>query len=126
MKKVVIIGGGISGLTAGIVLQKSGFETHIYEKNPIGGGELTGWRREGFYIDNCIDWLTNSKADGSEMYELWKDIGMLGDDVKMCSKDKFFSYTADGKTVTFWRDLERTRKEMLEISPEDAENIELR
>ena len=38
MKKVIIIGGGISGLTAGIVLQKSGFETHIYEKNPIGGG----------------------------------------------------------------------------------------
>ena len=92
MKKVIIIGGGISGLTAGIVLQKSGFETHIYEKNPIGGGELTGWRREGIYIDNCIDWLTNSKADGSEMYELWKDIGMLGDDVKMCPKNKFFSY----------------------------------
>ena len=62
MKKVIIIGGGISGLTAGIGLQKSGFETHIYEKNPIGGGELTGWNREGFYIDNCIDWLTNSKA----------------------------------------------------------------
>ena len=124
MKKVIIIGGGISGLTAGIVLQKSGFETHIYEKNPIGGGELTGWRRDGIYIDNCIDWLTNSKADDSEMYALWKDIGMLGDDVKMCSKDKFFSYTADGKTVTFWRDLERTKKEMLEISPEDKENIE--
>lgn len=124
MKKVIIIGGGISGLTAGIGLQKSGFETHIYEKNPIGGGELTGWNREGFYIDNCIDWLTNSKADDSEMYQLWKDIGMLGDDVKMCSKDKFFSYNADGKTVTFWRDLERTKKEMLEISPEDKDNIE--
>ena len=75
-------------------------------------------------LDNCIDWLTNSKADDSEMYALWKDIGMLGEDIKMCSKDKFFSYTADGKTVTFWRDLERTRKEMLEISPEDEENIE--
>lgn len=124
MKKVIIVGGGISGLTAGIVLQKSGFETHIYEKNPIGGGELTGWKRDGIYIDNCIDWLTNSKADDSEMYALWKDIGMLGEDIKMCSKDKFFSYTADGKTVTFWRDLERTRKEMLEISPDDEENIE--
>ena len=32
MKKVVIIGGGISGLTAGIYLQKAGFSTEIYEK----------------------------------------------------------------------------------------------
>ena len=97
MKKVIIAGGGISGLTAGIVLQKSGFETHIYEKNPIAGGELTGWRRDGIYIDNCIDWLTNSKADDSEMYALWKDIGMLGDNVKLCPKNYFFSYTADGR-----------------------------
>ncbi len=124
MKKVIIIGGGISGLTAGIVLQKSGFETHIYEKNPIAGGELTGWKREGIYIDNCIDWLTNSKADDSEMYALWKDIGMLGDGVKLCPKNQFFSYTADGKTVTFWRDLEKTKAEMLAISPEDKDNIE--
>ncbi|MCI6716796.1 MAG: NAD(P)-binding protein [Mollicutes bacterium] len=32
MKKVIIIGGGISGLTAGILLQKKGFKTVIYEK----------------------------------------------------------------------------------------------
>lgn len=32
MKKVVIVGGGIAGLTAGIYLQQAGFETEIYEK----------------------------------------------------------------------------------------------
>ena len=52
MKKVIIVGGGISGMAAGIILQNSGFETEIYEKNPVPGGELTGWKREGVYIDN--------------------------------------------------------------------------
>jgi 2-polyprenyl-6-methoxyphenol hydroxylase-like FAD-dependent oxidoreductase len=30
MKKVIIVGGGISGMAAGIILQNSGFETEIY------------------------------------------------------------------------------------------------
>ena len=37
MKKVIIVGAGISGMTAGIILQNSGFETEIYEKNPVPG-----------------------------------------------------------------------------------------
>ena len=35
----------------------------------------------------------------------------------------FFSSKLDGQTLTFWRDKERTRKEMLELSPEDEEEI---
>ena len=31
-KKVIIVGAGISGMTAGIYLQKAGYETEIYEK----------------------------------------------------------------------------------------------
>ena len=38
MKKVVIIGGGVSGLSAGIYAQQMGYETEIYEKNPMVGG----------------------------------------------------------------------------------------
>ena len=54
MKKVVIIGGGIAGMTAGILLQNAGFATEIYEKNAVPGGQCTGWKREGYFIDNCI------------------------------------------------------------------------
>ena len=47
MKKVVICGGGIAGLTAGIYAQQAGFATEIYEKNALPGGECTGWARQG-------------------------------------------------------------------------------
>ena len=37
MKKAVIVGGGIAGMTAGIYLQKAGIQTEIFEKNPVLG-----------------------------------------------------------------------------------------
>ena len=122
MKKVVIIGGGIAGMTAGVLLQKAGFVTEIYEKNALPGGQCTGWKREGYFIDNCIHWLTGTRP-GSALHELWKEIGALGDGVELYEKDMFFSSKLNGQTLTFWRDKERTRKEMLELSPEDTEEI---
>ena len=121
MKKVVIIGGGIAGLTAG-VLQKAGFQTQIYEKNALPGGQCTGWKREGYFIDNCIHWLTGTRP-GSGLHELWKEIGALGDGIELHKKEMFFSSKLNGETLTFWRDKERTRKEMLALSPEDEKEI---
>ena len=122
MKKVVIIGGGIAGMTAGVLLQKAGYRTEIYEKNALPGGQCTGWKREGYFIDNCIHWLTGTRP-GSALHELWKEIGALGDDVELYKKEMFFSSKLNGQTLTFWRDKERTRKEMLELSPEDEKEI---
>jgi len=122
MKKVVIVGGGIAGMTAGVLLQKAGFTTEIYEKNALPGGQCTGWKREGYFIDNCIHWLTGTRP-GSALHELWKEIGALGDGVELHEKEMFFSSKLNGQILTFWRDKERTRKEMLELSPEDEEEI---
>lgn len=122
MKKVIIIGGGIAGMTAGILLQKNGFQTEIFEKNAIAGGQCTGWKREGYVIDNCIHWLTGT-GEGSALHELWKEIGALGDGVEIYEKEMFFSSKYNGQTLTYWRDIEKTRQEMLALSPEDAPEI---
>ena len=41
-EKVVIIGGGIAGLSAGVYALLAGFDAVIYEKNAIPGGECIG------------------------------------------------------------------------------------
>ena len=54
MAKIIIVGGGVSGLSAGIYAQLNGHTAVICEKHTKAGGNLTGWQREGYKIDNCI------------------------------------------------------------------------
>lgn len=123
MKKIVIVGGGIAGLTAGVYARKAGFEAEIYEKNARAGGQCTGWDRKGCHIDNCIHWLTGTK-EGTGLRKLWEEIGALSPDTKFVKSDKFYTSCVDGERITLWKDLERTKREMLSLSPEDSEEIE--
>lgn len=68
MTKVVIIGGGISGLSAEIHASQVGYKTEIFEKNATAGGLCSGWDRQGYHIDNCIHYLTGCKPT-DELYE---------------------------------------------------------
>lgn len=122
MKKVLIIGGGISGLTAGIFAQKSGFQSVIYEKNNILGGECTGCDRQGYHIDGCIQWLTGTK-EGTNLNNLWKDVGALGN-VKIHKLDSFLTVEYEGTTINIYRDLELLKEHLIEISIEDKHEIE--
>jgi len=122
MKKVIIVGGGIAGLTAGIYLQDAGFETVIHEKNAVPGGQCTGWKREGYVIDNCIHWMTGARP-GSGLYDVWQKTGALGEGIALHEKPSFYASVLDGEKLTFWRDLERTRSDMLQLSPGDAAEI---
>ena len=121
-EKVIIIGGGIAGLSAGIYALLAGFDAEIYEKNAIPGGECIGWNRKGYHIDNCIHWLTGTKK-GTELYDVWKTVGALDDNMEYASIDSFYTSTFDGQKVTLWNDLNRTQEELLALSPEDEEEI---
>lgn len=121
MKKVCIIGGGVAGLTAGILAQKEGYSCEIYEKNPVPGGNLTGWERDGCYIDNCMHWL-NGTQTGTRLHALWEETGALGD-VEILGRDAFYTSEWEGKTISLWRDSARTRRDMLLLSPVDKPHI---
>ena len=122
VKKVIIVGGGIAGLSAGIYAQKAGFQSVIYEKHTMSGGECTGWDRKGFHIDGCIHWLTGTKP-GTDLYNLWVEVGVL-DGVDVHQPDSFVTVEYEGKTVTLWRDIEKLKTGLIDISPEDKIEIE--
>jgi len=54
MKKVVIIGAGIAGLSAAIFLNEKGCDVEIYEKSPRIGGRVYSYfdNKENKFIDN--------------------------------------------------------------------------
>ena len=47
-KNIVIIGSGIGGLSAGIILSLLNFRVTVVEKNPLPGGLMRSYRRAGF------------------------------------------------------------------------------
>ncbi|NDY41394.1 NAD(P)/FAD-dependent oxidoreductase [Dissulfurirhabdus thermomarina] len=50
-RRVAVIGAGVSGLAAGAVLARRGFEVDVFEAGERPGGYVTGFRRHGFYFD---------------------------------------------------------------------------
>ena len=122
MKKIVIVGGGISGLTSGIFAQKYGFESIVLEKNSVAGGVCTGWDRQGSHIDGCIHWLTGTKKD-TELYDLWCEVGAL-DGIDIINLDYYYMFEYDVKKICFYNDYNKLREELLSVSAEDSELID--
>ena len=47
-KNIIIIGSGVGGLSAGIILSLLNFRVTVVEKNPLPGGLMRSYRRSGF------------------------------------------------------------------------------
>ena len=59
MKRIAIVGAGISGLTAGYELKKKGFDVIVFEKEPLVGGRMSTRVKDGFHFDIGADHLCN-------------------------------------------------------------------
>ncbi len=88
-KKVVIVGAGISGLTAAAYLSKEGFDVTLLEKSETLGGLIGSFTRDGFTYDHGIRGVENSgtlfpmlKQLGIELTFLPNVVDMgIGDDI---------------------------------------------
>jgi phytoene dehydrogenase-like protein len=78
-KKVIIIGAGLAGLSAGIYLQREGITTEIFELSPRAGGMCAAWYRNGYRFDACIHWMVGTRK-GDPIHHLYSEVGALVDD----------------------------------------------
>lgn len=122
MAEILIIGGGVSGLSAGIHACLSGHRAIICERNKTAGGNLTGWDRGEYHIDNCIHWLTGTNRK-TETYKTWETLGALGS-VEIYKPESLYTCTLGRESISLYRDIEKLRGRMLFISPSDNVEIE--
>lgn len=122
MKSILIIGGGVSGLSAGIFALLNGYNVTICEKHSILGGNLTGWNRNGYHIDNCIHWLTGTNSKSND-YLLWKKLNAFYDK-DIIHLDSFYTvFDEKGNKISLYQDLYKTEREMINLSLEDKDEI---
>ena len=123
MKEILIIGGGVAGLSAGIYAQLNGCHATVCEQHAVAGGCLAWWERGGCHIDNCIHWLTGTNPH-SDLYELWRDLGVLtGDEDEIYRRRELFAYEGEQGRLALCRDLSAFHASMLALSPSDEREI---
>lgn len=122
MAKIIIIGGGVSGLAAGIYAKLSGHSVTICERQGVAGGNLTAWRRGKYEIDNCIHWLTGTNPS-SDTYKMWEDLGALGGGVEVYQPESLYTCRLGELELSLSQSLKKLEHDMLKISPDDKKEI---
>lgn len=121
MGNIVIIGGGVAGLSAGITAAMAGHRVNVCEKNRNPGGNLVGWDRRGYHIDNCIHWLTGTNPK-TKLYKSWQALGALGK-YELYQPKTLYTAEHGGKTLSLYSSLEKTEEAMLAASEGDEAEI---
>ena len=121
-KKIVIIGGGVAGLSSGIYARLNGFDSEIVEMHSITGGQCTAWERKGYRFDYCLHWLVGTRK--GPFNDIWKETGVLDEKTKIIDHEihtKMFD--ENGKEFIVYTDLNRWEKYLCSIAPEDTRQI---
>jgi len=121
-KKIIIIGGGVAGLSAGIYAQMNGFDSQIVEMHGIAGGLCTAWYRKGYKFDYSIQWLVGSKY--GVFHDIYRDTDILNDDIEVINPDFHIKLVnPDAEDFIIYTDIDKWENYLLEKAPEDARAI---
>ena len=116
MKRVIVIGAGISGLSAGIYAARSGFDVTIMEQHFTFGGLSTGWSRKGYFFEGGMHWLTGS-SEKLPMNRIWKETGALQENNPIENRDPLYTLLDGNKNLNLHRCAGAMEKAHLEYAP---------
>jgi len=117
---VVIIGGGVSGLTLGAMLAKTGQKCCIVEKEPNLGGYLAGFKRKGFLFDTAIHWLNQFNTEGIA-HRCFSFIDQNYSKPKRLKNIQ--RYQTENFNILVTTDLEKVQADFIKYFPEEEKGI---
>jgi len=117
-KKIVIVGAGISGLTAASYLSKAGHEVTLLEKSDDVGGLVGSFESNGFVFDQGIRGVENSGTLFPMLKQLGIDLTFLPNVVDMGIEGDIISISPDQNYLSY-------KELLLNIYPDENKAIEL-
>lgn len=121
--KVVIVGGGIAGLSCGCYLQMNGYETEVLEATSVVGGLCVGWDRGPYLFDGCMRWLIGTDSS-STFSKVWKELGAINGRPVLTYEEFLRVEDRTGRSFSFTSDLDQFARDAKAVSPADSKHIE--
>ena len=122
MSKIVIIGSGFGGLSAGIRLQAKGHQVTILEKNELIGGHAYQLKSKGYTFDMGPSLITAPDIIRS-VFDAAGD--KMEDYLDLTYLDPFYRINFhDGSYLDYSADSEKMKAQIAKFNPQDADNYD--
>ncbi|ACK67342.1 C-3',4' desaturase CrtD [Rippkaea orientalis PCC 8801] len=102
-KRVIVIGAGIGGLTAGALLARRGYDVTIYEQAFIPGGCASTFKRKGFTFDVGATQVAGLEPGGIHQ-RIFAELGVELPEATPCDPACAVFLPGESQPINVWRD----------------------
>lgn len=114
--KVIVIGAGIGGLTAGALLAKRGYEVTIFDQAIVPGGCASTFKRQGFTFDVGATQVAGLEPGGIH-HRIFTELDIELPPATPCDPACAVFLPAETTPINVWRDPERWQVERQQQFP---------
>lgn len=118
---VVVIGGGLSGLTAASLLAKRGLRVVVIDKGYMPGGSCGAFKREDAIFDQGSAMLYGFGEQGFNAHRFV--FNCLEEPIDIIKHDLLYCVHFKGQVIRFWADVDRFAEELGQVFPSEKEAI---
>jgi len=118
---VVVIGAGLSGLTAASLLAKRGLHVAVIDNNYEPGGSCGIFKRNNVIFDQGSAMLYGFGEKGFNAHRFV--FNCLEEPIDVIRHDLLYCVNFKGKRIKFWADVDMFAEELAQLFPSEKENI---
>lgn len=108
--KVVVVGAGIGGLTAGALLARYGYDVVVYEQAMVPGGCASSFKRKGFVFDVGATQVAGLEKGGIH-YRIFQELGVELPEATECEPACAVFLPGEKTPIMVWRNPEKWKRE---------------
>ncbi len=110
MTRIIVIGAGIGGLTAGALLARRGYDVTVYEQALVAGGCASTFRRKGFTFDVGATQVAGLEPGGIH-HRIFKELDIELPPSTPCDPACAVFLPGETSPISVWRDPDKWRWE---------------